>query len=164
MGELEKKKEITSNVPQPIPSPLDLEVRHKLKVYAITGLHKDITVEQMAHKIGLAMVVTYTDAEAIIGAGEAIRRSGQDPQNYKIPYQIINIPVENFLPVIAPPVKEPMLTKLRKEGERKKNISSFVNDVRYVFDAVGTAEEKEIARKVILKFNVYVKEKQTDNL
>lgn len=156
------------------PKPLNIERREKLKIFAITSVHKDI-VEVVKEKSSLALIAAYTLPEALVGVTKSFEMIAKEPSDYVTPYQIIEKDVDTFVQtgVTGMEVPEETLRRLLKTPqpgivyplqnsasepinkvveEKEKSIMQMISYVKYVFDKVGTEEEKEIANKVTEKF------------
>jgi len=162
----------------PTPSPLSMERREKLKIYAMTAVHKDFKPEDLKDKMALSLLAAYTNAEAIIGAVASLKATvGLDPNDFKIPFHMVEAPIEQFVQtgLTAVELMPYELKKILDVGEfkpmplppdvykdspqispmdmtKEKKLEEFIADIRYVFDAVGTDTQKKMAETVIKKF------------
>jgi len=143
-------------------SPLSLERRQDLFVYAITSLHEDYRPENMDNKIGVSLIASYNDREAILGAIESINRAGLDAEKFRIPFQLVKVPARSLIKsggtnIRVEKVVSPALPILQEEKNKTVKVENFIADVLYVFDAVGDEEQKKLAMLVIEKFRKHAK-------
>jgi len=134
------------------PKPLSKEM--KLKVFAISSLHKDVDGKALveAKKVSLTLGVAYSIPEGIEAARQGLIASGLKPEDFTVFFQGVFADADRLIemPVASPIVAE---QKKKEPDDRvSKEKGSLVAYVRYVFNAVGTKAEIATAEKVIKKF------------
>lgn len=132
------------------PKPLALSRNDNLKIFAVSCVSKDVPVETIKDKCVLTIIATYTLAEAIMGAKEAVRQFGKDPDTYTIPFLIIGKDAKELIDLTL--TRQTPKPFVPIEARSAKTLSYYV---RYVFDRVGSVTQKKVAEDVIKKFLEY---------
>ena len=147
-------------------NPLPLERVEKLKVFAILSARNDLSKEIFNdQKLSLSLTAAYNGGDAIIGARQGLLNINLKPEDYKIPVMMISIYADKIIqqesklniPGTPPEIKIPDGALKLPEKKAKKSTEEITAHILYVFDKVGTDEEKETAKKVIDKFKKCVK-------
>lgn len=143
--------------PQQVSVPLRLERNERLKVFAILSKHNDIPKELLHDKLFLSVVISYTPAEAVLGAMGGLERSGRKLDDYKTPYMLVGSELDVLVEPSAPSLDEILAApRIQAEAEAEAGLEAkLISYVRLVFDKAGTLEEKKTAEAVIQKFNDY---------
>jgi len=158
----------------PASMPLQMERSEKLKVFAVLSKHNDVPHELVKGKLVLAIVISYTPAEAVMGATAVLAQSGKNPQEYNTPYMLIGRELAGVIQVESPavPSVEEILAapRIQKEAEEEagvtaradtsaatKSAADLASYVRFVFSKAGTRAQKKTAEAVIVKFQKYAK-------
>lgn len=137
--------------------PMNLERVDSLKVFGMVSVSKEVPIENIKDKLSLTIAVTYTPAEAIISAGQALEKLGKNPANYNLGFMQLSIRAEEFIRAFNLPVTTP-LDPIKNDS--KKSIEEImVDNTRMIFNLVGTTTQKRSVEKVIQKFNKYVSDK-----
>lgn len=134
------------------PKPLSKEM--KLKVFAISSIHKDVDGKALvdAKKVSLTLGVAYSIPEGIEAARQGLIASGLKPEDFTVFFQGVFADADRLIemPVGSPVVAES--EKTERADPKKKEVENLIAYIRYVFNAVGTKTEVEMAEKVIKKF------------
>lgn len=140
-----------NNKPELKLSPMAMERINKLKVFAISSIKKDVPPEIVKGKTSLSLIFTYTLAEAIHAASVSLKHLGASPEDYTINFQVASAPLDQFV-TLPLEVKEEIKAEVVASPE-----SYMIGNIRTVFHLVGNKEDKEVAEKIIKKFEVYAK-------
>lgn len=163
-------------IPAPFnPSPLNMERKESLKIFAILSVRNDLNEKDLRDKLGLTLIASYTLNEAVLASNKALEITGKDAKRFKTPFMFVTIPAAAFIEMkraimeipremlerilqtspILMPAREPRL-ELKKDVEKKEKITKGKAElsahVRYVFNAVGTPEEIIMAESVLHRF------------
>ena len=134
---------------------LPLEKSEKLKVYAILSALKTVPEETLKTSLALSLMVGYSIGDIIVGSADAIRIQGRNPEDYRIGCMQIGVPLEEV--VELPVVKNGRPTGVVPVDVDKKTVEEkMIDNVRIMFNLVGTKDQKRTAEWVIKKFNDYV--------
>ena len=112
----------------------------------------------MEDKITLSLIAAYSPAEAVMSAMQGIVQSGKKPEDFIVPLMMVFRELSSL--VELPELQHPMMKvegeKIEQVKEEKSN-QDMISYIKFVFETVGTSEEKKVAAKVISKFEEYVK-------
>ena len=126
----------------------------------MSSVHKEVAPQFKLwaddKKICLGLSAAYSSIEALEGAKIGIKGMGIDPADFEIGFQTIFIPAKSIIAMPAPAEFNAPMTVEPVKSElvdpRKKEKEALVAYVRYVFDQVGSKQEKQMAEEVINKF------------
>ena len=141
--------------------PLEIDVRTKLKIFAVLSSHKDLDDELVKNKIKDKLILSLTVAYSVEGAIAAViagiklgqHPSGisQKPEDYRIARMIIARDYDSFLVSPATGIEKAVEELPIISNEKEKSKEQIISYVRYLF-AKATDEEKKVAEDVIKKF------------
>lgn len=126
-----------------------MDREEKLKIFAVLAVHKDIPQDLIKNKIGLLLMATYGQAEALIVAGKALQQMGLDPNQHVIPQMIVERNAEDMIqiPIPVPDAIAPTQISLDKS---KEQMAAYA---RYVFEKGGSSpEDASLAERIISNF------------
>jgi len=133
----------------PNKGPLPVEQMMKLKIFGIVSLKKDKKQYVGDKDLFLTLAAAYDYSSAYFAASEGLKQKEIAQEEYIIPHIVLMRDVDQIVIGGVPQVATPD-TKLESQAE--KSAQELGNYVKYVFETVGTPEEKKIADKVIVKF------------
>lgn len=136
---------------------LGLERTQKLQIFAVMSARKTVPQELLKNSFALCVLASYTEAEAMIGVGHGLTVTGQNINDYTLGVMRVAVDVDSL---IDTRVAKPTVSK--KEDffpiivDKKTAEEKMVDDVRIMFNLVGSKEQQKVAELVIEKFKGYV--------
>ena len=105
----------------------------------------------------VAIVIAYNPAEAVMGAFDGLRQTGNNINEYQpMPYMMIGRELDQIVPIqVSPEEQEADAGFKVAQAKNDETTEKMINRVRYVFAEVGTPIENEVMEGVIDKFREY---------
>lgn len=133
------------------------------KMFAILSVEKSI-VNHINGKIVMSMVGAPGRGDAMYSTVQAFALANKNPNDYIMGAQVIEGPFSTLLdlPVLFKSVEHPLFKsdaagiKPVEEAPKEKSTQDMVAYVKFIFDTVGTEDEKRVCAAVIKKFEAHV--------
>lgn len=140
---------------------LSLERNDTLKVFAVVSILKTVPEEVYKNKLALTLLVTYTEAEAVIGSSETLKLQGIDPELYKISIMRVQLPVQDIVDMPPPPPPPAPIQEQIVELKPAKTVEeTMIDHARMIFNLVGNPAQQKMLNSVIGKFTEYTASKK----
>ena len=129
---------------------LPLVQENKLKVYAITSVHKKFPFSELKGCVITSLIAGYDDLLAMLVAQEGIKIIGGKPEEYHMGINVVARYVDEIIGATTPPAQVmPTFIFPKKES----SIDELVAHTLYVFDeAKCTPKEHQMAQDIITRF------------
>ena len=134
---------------------LPLERNQSLKIFGIVCVSTSIPTELLKDKLTLTVIASYSQVEAFENCIKVLTMMGKNPNEYR---HLLTTQMEAKEVIDVSAQKE---VTLISKPERKKTVEeTMVDNIRIVFNLVGTAAQKKTMESVIEKFVDYSSKKK----
>ena len=142
---------------------LSLERNDKLKLFAIVSARTTFPKEMFKDNFALCLMASYTEAEAMMGVGQAIKTGGYNISDFNLGVMKVGVDLEKIIDLPLPLTeisKDEKIEVVNVDKPKQTLEEHMIANVRQMFNLVGNDGENKIAEQVIKRFNDYAQVKK----